>query len=152
MPPHLIPAVILITLTVAIHAVGAVMFLRMLTAYSKFWERHANFVVNILSLSWVVGILVSLHIAEVGLWAGFYYLHGLLPDFNTSIYYSLSAYTTVGFGDVVLPRDGRLLGATEALVGILMTSWSVALLIGVLTEAYRVDQSRSGNKPPDSQS
>jgi len=144
--------VVLIALTVAIHGVGAVAYLRMLEAYRGFWERHAGFVFSILSLSWVVTTLVFLHLAEIGVWAGFYYLQGLFPDFETSVYYSVSAYTTVGFGDVVLQKEWRLLGATEALVGILMTSWSVALLIGLLTELYRSDQSRSGKKPPESQS
>ncbi len=137
MPFHLIPGLTLIALTVAIHAVGSVGFLQMLAAYRPFWTRHPGFLVNTLSFSWVVATLVLLHLAEITIWAGYFSLRGLFPDLETAGYYSLCSYTTVGFGDVVLPREWRLLGTTEALVGILMTSWSVALLIAVVTSVHQ---------------
>jgi len=149
MPIHPIPALVLIASTVAIHAIGSVMFLRMLEAYRPFWRRHPGFLGNTLSFSWVVAILVGLHLAEVGVWASYYSLRGLFPDLETSVYYSLCSYTTVGFGDVVLPREWRLLGTTEALVGILMTSWSVALLIAVVTGAHGEELERSTGKRPE---
>jgi len=139
---HLVPWLILIALTVAIHAGGSVAFLRMLRAHLPFWRRHPGFVVNTLSLSWVVATLVTLHMVEIGVWASYFFLRGLFPDFETAIYYSLCSYTTVGFGDVVLPREWRILGTTEALVGGLMTAWSVALLIAVVTGLHQEDRSK----------
>ncbi len=146
---HPIPALLLIAATVAIHAIGSVTFLKMLAAYRPFWRRHPGFLGNTLSFSWVVATLVVLHLAEIGVWATYFFRRGLFPDLETAIYYSFCSYTTVGFGDVVLPREWRLLGTTEALVGILMTSWSVALLIAVVTSAHGEDLERSTGKMPE---
>ncbi len=133
---HPIPMLLLIAATVVIHAIGSAVFLRILAAYRPFWTRHPGALGNALSFSWVVPTLVVLHLSEIGLWAFYYLRRGLFPDLETATYYSLCSYTTVGFGDVVLPREWRLLGTTEALVGILMTAWSVALLVAVVTSAY----------------
>lgn len=151
MPFHVIPMVTLIALTVAIHATGSVVLLRMLEAYVGFWRRHPGFLFGILSLSWVVAFLVVLHIVEIAVWALFFSLRGVFPDFETATYFSLVTYTTTGFGDVLLPTQWRLLGSSEALVGILMTSWSVAILVGVITGAYKESQGMSTGKPGEGQ-
>jgi hypothetical protein len=148
---HMMPMVTLIALTVAIHASGSVALLRMLEAYLPFWRRHPSFVVGILSLSWVVATLVILHMGEIVVWASYFSLHGLLPDFETATYFSLVTYTTTGFGDVILPREWRIMGSSEALVGILMTSWSIAILIGVISAAYKESQGKSTGKPGEGQ-
>jgi voltage-gated potassium channel Kch len=140
---HVIAMLTLIAVTVAIHASGSVALIRMLEAYLPFWKRHPSFVVGILSLSWVVASLVILHMFEIGVWASYLFLRGLFPDFETATYFSLVTYTTTGFGDVVLPKEWRILGSSQALVGILMTSWSIAILIAVVTGAYKEDRDRS---------
>jgi len=97
-----------------------------------FYEVYHNLFVSSLRLTWVIGILVILHLGEIVLWALFYYWKALFPDFETAAYYSFLTYTTVGYGDVVLPKWWRVLGASEALLGILMTAWSTAILVGVV--------------------
>jgi voltage-gated potassium channel Kch len=140
---HMIAMLTLIAVTVAIHASGSVALIRMLEAYLPFWKRHPSFVVGILSLSWVVASLVILHMFEIGVWATYLFLRGLFPDFETATYFSLVTYTTTGFGDVTLPKEWRILGSSQALVGILMTSWSIAILIAVVTGTYKEDRDRS---------
>ena len=55
----------------------------------------------------LVGALLLLHLAEAVVWALFFVLIGALPDLETAAYFSLTSYTTVGYGDVVLPAgDG----------------------------------------------
>jgi voltage-gated potassium channel Kch len=103
----------------------------------------------------MVGFLILLHLLEVGIWALFYYFRGVLPDLETSTYFSLLTYTTVGYGDVVLPKTWRIMGTSEALVGILMTAWSTALLISVVHTFHektleilnRMDQKRNPSSP-----
>jgi len=97
-------------------------------------------------------VLLLLHMIEVALWATLYYREGCFSDFRTSIYFSLVTYATVGYGDVVLNAQYRMLGGVEALVGILMMSWSTAILIGYLQRVYPrlVDrwQVDRAHKPP----
>ncbi|KAI3490592.1 hypothetical protein L1887_45429 [Cichorium endivia] len=82
-----------------------------------------------------VGIVISMifaHLLEAGLFAGFYFVIDAFNDWNTSFYFSLVSYATVGYGDVTLPQHWRLIGGVEGLVGALMVGWSVAVLVAVL--------------------
>ena len=56
-------------------------------------------------------------------WAACYQWSGCFPDFATSFYYSATSYSTVGYGDVIPPGNWRILGAVEAVTGILMFGW-----------------------------
>jgi voltage-gated potassium channel len=73
-------------------------------------------------------VILSLHLIEAGVWAMFYQLRELFPDFETSLYFSLTSYTTMGFGDVVLPQRWRLLGGIEGFSGVLLCGLSTAFL------------------------
>jgi len=84
-----------------------------------------------LLVSSVIALLL-LHCVETTYWALYYlYAHGL-SDFATSLYFSILSYATIGYGDVVLPAQMRLVGAMEGMVGTMMSGWSVALLIAVV--------------------
>ena len=52
------------------------------------------------------GTLLLLHLAEAIVWALFFVLVGGLPDLESAVYFSLTSYTTVGYGDVVLSEPG----------------------------------------------
>jgi len=84
----------------------------------------------------VVTLLLS-HLLEAGIWAAAYYLEGTLADLPTALYYSLTCYSTVGFGDVVLPAPARMLGPIESVVGVLMLGWSTAVIVTVVEQMHR---------------
>ena len=76
--------------------------------------------------------VIVLHGIVILLWASCY--HQLcFPSWESSFYFSASSYTTVGYGDVVLPMKWRLLGPLESMVGMLMSGISVGLLFAVIT-------------------
>lgn len=133
---HVLHGLGLMALTVFVHAKGSLYFLWSLARQRPYLNKHKGLVVSTLLLTWVVGTLVFLHILEIAGWGFYYYWMGLFPDFETAAYYSLVTYTTVGYGDVVLPREWRLMGTSEALVGIMMTAWSTALLFGVVNRFH----------------
>lgn len=43
-----------------------------------------------------------------------------LPSWNYAFYFPAGSYSTVGYGDVVLPLKWRLLGPLESMMGVLM--------------------------------
>lgn len=133
---HIFEGFLLMLVTVFIHGTGTIIFLRVMDAYRPFWERHSGLIVNTLSLTWVVATLVVLHILEIAVYACFYYWQGITPNLETAGYFSITTYTTVGYGDVVLSKEWRVFGASEALVGILMTAWSTGLLIAVVNAVH----------------
>jgi voltage-gated potassium channel Kch len=78
---------------------------------------------------WVLAVIT----AGVWIWALAYLLLGALPDLETAVYFSLVTFTTLGFGDVILPEGWRLLAGMEAANGFL----SFGLLTALLVEALR---------------
>src|SRR5262249_22148234 len=85
----------------------------------------------------LVAVLLLLHLLEAGVWAAFLLVAGLLPDVETAVYYSLTSYTTVGYGDVVLPAPWRILGPMEAATGVLMLGWSTGIMVTAIPRIYR---------------
>lgn len=77
-------------------------------------------------------VVIILHILQIVLWAGFYRWHGL-PSWESSFYFSATSYSTVGYGDVVLPRIWRALGPLESVMGVLMCGMSVSTLFAIAT-------------------
>jgi voltage-gated potassium channel len=80
----------------------------------------------------VFAVIVLLHILEAGIWATFYQTWGLFPNFETSFYFSLTSYTTIGYGDVTLPQRWRMLGGVEGFSGVLLCGLSTAFIFIIL--------------------
>ena len=76
--------------------------------------------------------MTVLHILEILVWACFYRWK-CLSAWEASFYFSAASYSTVGYGDVLLPRTWRPLGPIEGLTGILMCGMSVSGLFAILT-------------------
>ena len=127
----------LTAITVIIHGLGAAVAARRAT---RLWahrrDRPGRLGAERLLVR-LVSALLLLHLTEAVVWAIFYLLVGALPDLETAAYFSLTSYTTVGYGDVTLPKPWRLLGPLEAAVGILMLGWSTGILVAVIGMIYR---------------
>ena len=126
----LLTAWCLVALTVAMHAAGlSAMLSRMSSARpgTRFWPVTRRLV-------WVAWWLVLLHLSEIVVWALFYWWQKCLPDAESSFYFSGVTYTTLGYGDLVLPKEWRLLGPVEGLTGILMCGLSTGLFFAVVVK------------------
>ena len=70
---------------------------------------------------------------QILLWASWY--HWLcFQSWESALYFSATTYATVGYGDVILPSEWRLLGPVESIIGVLMCGVSVSLLFAIATE------------------
>ena len=130
----LLTAWCLLALTVTVHAAGLSAVLRcMLSSLvlpdTRFWPVTWLLV----RIAWW---LILLHLAEIAVWALFYWWQNCLPDMESSFYFSGVTYTTVGYGDLVLPKEWRLLGAVEGLTGILMCGLSTGFFFAVVSKLY----------------
>ena len=82
--------------------------------------------------------IMGLHLTQTGLWAVFYYTRGLFSDFETSLYFSMVSFTTIGYGDVLLPRNWRLLGVVEGFSGVLLCGISTAFIFAVVNGMFQL--------------
>lgn len=71
--------------------------------------------------------------AGVWIWGIAFRLMGLFPDIEQAVYFALVSFTTLGYGDVLLPKEWQLLGGMAAANGLL----NFGLLIAVLVDALR---------------
>ena len=76
----------------------------------------------------------------VWLWAMVFEKMSVFGDFEEAVYYSLVAYTTLGLGDIVVPRDQRLLGGMTGATGFLMFGVMTAMLTDTLRHVRRVQR------------
>jgi voltage-gated potassium channel len=76
--------------------------------------------------------VIVLHGVLILFWASCY---GRLcfPSWESALYFSASSYATVGYGDVVLPSNWRMLEKLENIIGGLMCRISVGLLFATIT-------------------
>lgn len=87
--------------------------------------------------------LLLIHLFEILSWAVLYVWGDVLPDFQTAFYFSATTYTTVGYGDVLLPPRFRLYASAEALTGIMLSGLSSGFLFAFLTRRFGARSSSS---------
>jgi voltage-gated potassium channel Kch len=87
--------------------------------------------------------IVLLHVAEASMWALFYYSRSLFSDFETSLYFSLVSFASIGYGDVLLPQKWRLLGAIEGISGILLCGVSTAFIFAIVNAMFQIRTQQS---------
>jgi len=87
--------------------------------------------------------MILLHVAEASLWAVFYYSRNLFGSYETSLYFSLVSFASIGYGDVILPQNWRLLGAIEGISGVLLCGVSTAFIFAIVNAMFqmRIQQS-----------
>jgi hypothetical protein len=80
-----------------------------------------------------------LHAIEASIWAVAFQFLGAIPDGKTAMLYSLSAFTTYGHAALFLAPHWQLMGAIEALNGIILIGLTTAFLYGTLQRVWPVD-------------
>ena len=127
----IIIACLLVVVTVAMHAVGFDVLLRAMMrshALDRSGFRHI--------IRYVIGLtcwLILVHLVEIAVWGLFYFWQGCLPDAESAFYFSGATYTTVGYGDLVLPKPWRMFAPLEAMTGILMFGLSTGLFFALVS-------------------
>ena len=130
----ILAAAVLVAITVAIHAAGMGLVLSHLMKSQAMPPARPWPITRLLiRLTW---LLILIHVAEIAVWALFYLWKGCLPDVESAFYFSGVTYTTIGYGDLVLPKPWRMLGAIEGVTGILMCALSAGLFFATVARIY----------------
>jgi hypothetical protein len=89
-----------------------------------------------LLLSYFVLWLFVATVLEVWAWAMLYRLIGAVASTEEALYFSTTTFTTLGFGDLTLDEQWRLLSSFEGANGLLMFGWSTALIFAAVQKIY----------------
>ena len=136
-------AVFLVTLTLAIQCAGiAVLISWARASIERGVARLSSLHAAVLMIRFSTLVIV-LHFCQIFVWAVFYRWY-CLASWESSFYFSATSYSTVGYGDVVLPGVYRLLGPVESVTGVLMCGISVSGLVALAT---RLVERESGAPP-----
>lgn len=74
-------------------------------------------------------VVLAMMVMSVWLWALTFHLLHIFSSFEEAMYFTLVTFTTLGYGDVVLPREWRILGGMAAANGLLSFGLMNALMI-----------------------
>jgi voltage-gated potassium channel len=125
-------AVLLVILTLWLQCAGiGVLILWVRRSVGGDLDRLGLFRSAVLVVQLTAAVIV-LHGALILFWAGCYRWL-CLPSWESALYFSASSYSTVGYGDVVLPAHWRMLGPLESIIGVLMCGISGSVLFAAVT-------------------
>ena len=77
------------------------------------------------------------NLVQVALWGGLFVLLGEFEELYAATYHSAVNFTSLGYGDVVMKQEWKLLGPLEAANGVLMMSMTAAVLTAIVQNTVR---------------
>jgi hypothetical protein len=121
----------LIALTVLGHSAGLVLIQKYIVLRLPAHDRQS--IVAFASVAVTSAILLTVLLGvEAGAWAVAYLSVSARPDFASAMLYSLSAMTSYGHANVYLAAHWQLMGALEALNGVMLFGLTTAFLVSML--------------------
>lgn len=93
--------------------------------------RHTLFGATWLLLGFMLVMMLG-NLLQVTIWAMLFLIYGEFANFATAFYHSVVNFSTLGYGDLVMSEQRRLLGALEAANGVLMFGLTTGFLYAVL--------------------
>lgn len=73
-------------------------------------------------------------------WAGLLLWLGTLSSLEEALYFATVTFTTLGYGDIVLEPEWRLLGAFAAVNGAIIIGWTTALVFMAVRLVYDLNE------------
>jgi len=112
------------------------LFIAVATTYlphiSKWLSKGAVHLKSALTIIIVTLWLLIAHSIAVWLWAALFLILEAFHELEPALYFSIVSFTTLGFGDVILPVETRLLSGMAAANGLIVFGLSTAFLVEFL--------------------
>lgn len=130
---NLAVATAMVCLTVGIHFVGLVALTWTLRRGGHRFHAHESLLGQGGLIVFVVLGIVAIHTIEIWVYAVAFLAIGALTGFEPALYFSTVSFSSLGYGDILLTPEWRLLGAIEGVNGLILIAWSTAFLFSVTT-------------------
>lgn len=125
-----------ITLTIIIQVVvmkSLVLFYRVRKEWLNSGRRAFRTTITMIgSVLWLVlGVVISTWV-----WAFILIVIGQFATWEPAVYFALASFTTVGYGDVVLTEQWRILGVLSSVNGMIIFGLNTAILIDLIIKTW----------------
>jgi hypothetical protein len=85
-----------------------------------------------------VGLLLTLHLVEIFIWAGALVYTNLVPDWRVAGFFAGNTYTTVGYGNFVLSQKWQMLAPIIAISGLFTFGWTGSVLVDIVRRGNEI--------------
>ncbi len=126
-------ATVMVTATTLVHFFGLVGLTRLMRRAHGRLSSHRAIMRQAGMILLVVFGIFALHTIQIWLYAAVFEALGEFRSFEEALYFSTVTFSTVGYGDLTMSIDWRVLGAIEAANGLVLIAWSTAFLLTVTT-------------------
>ena len=133
-------ATIMVSLTVALHAVGLYALSRLLRLEERDEAREHIHPMSrrgfAATLVVILGLFI-LHGTEIWLYAFVYLVIGSVDGLREAVYFSTITYGAIGYSDAAMLERWRLVSAIEGINGIILIGWSTAFFVTLTARMRR---------------
>ncbi len=126
----------MIFITTAVHATGMMLVMRNIYTVNKVKCDKQYSIKRVYHVSCVVILMFIVSLVEAIAWSVPYLWVDAIEGIEKTIYFSMVTYTTLGYGDVTLLEQWRLLASFEAANGIIMFGWTTAIVMISIKTIY----------------
>ncbi len=92
---------------------------------------------SLVVINGVMLLLVIGNLGQIAIWAWMFKMLGEFEQFGAAFYHSAVNFGSLGYGDIVMSDEHKLLGALEAINGVIMIGVSTAALMTVFQSVTR---------------
>ena len=83
-------------------------------------------------------------VVQIALWGVLFVALGEFDELYEAVYHSAVNFASLGYGDIVMSRDWKLLGPLEACCGVLMLGMTAAALTVILQQMIKAQLEAAG--------
>lgn len=128
----ILPQIGIAALVIAVTAIVHAIFTMMIRGFAHIKDDPKGVMDDlggVIRLTVVSLWLIAAHAISAAAWAVAYVKVGISETFADALYFALSTYTTLGFGDVLAPEEWQLLTGFASMNGLLLFGLSAAVLV-----------------------
>jgi multisubunit Na+/H+ antiporter MnhF subunit len=122
----------LIVMNLMIHIGGLVAIHASFTHALGRTANRPSVAARLIVMSMILTAVAALHALEGVVWAASYLIVGAVPDIRSAMLYSIEAITSYGHASVSLQPHWQMMGALEALNGMILFGLTTAFLFAMI--------------------
>ncbi len=142
---NLLVGIPVMVLCLVMQALFVAFSLKPYVRYVRGGRAHASAWRITLLMSAVMLVMLLGNFVQMVVWGVLFFALGEFDSYATALYHSGVNFATLGYGDIVMTENWRLLGPLEAANGILMFGVSTAVMTATVSDVlkHQFDKGRS---------